>query len=230
MKKCPTCGEATEYWELRCARCAVSSDIPNDWPILLVGPSLRYRLTVFIEWLAGAAVVGTGVYLAESPLLKSLSWLFTGAILTVIQIVLFLLVVIVILGCVTAAYLGYSQLRSKAAYAVSKTKINFSDIIEDYETIVDDIAGGPPTDTRFVDREFELEKVRLTRVKQNWLAQRLSYGDIEIYIDQTVKPAIVIPGVINPHAFKEKLELILKWRASVSLQPRQGLLSKMQKP
>jgi hypothetical protein len=230
MGNCTACGEAKHNWEVRCAQCVISSDIPDDWPILLVGLSLRYRLVVFFESVGGALVVGTAVYLAVAPVLQLLSRVLSGTALTISQIVWFLLVVILIIGCVTAVYLGYSQLKSNAFYEVSKTKIKFSNIIESYESMEDEIAGAPPIDTRFVKNDLPLKKVRSINVKQGWLARHLSYGEIEIFLDQGGNPWAVIPGVTDPFAFKEKLELIVRYGVSASVLPTQGPRSNPQKP
>lgn len=212
MDKCETCGQAKQRWELRCAICALASDMPDDWYILLVAPSLRYRLIRFVASLAGALTLGAIVYFGAAPTVQVLSSLVSGALLTILALILLLIFVVVILGCVTVAYLAYDQLRSSASFAVSKTKIRFSDVFKDYDTIVDDLSGEPPTSTQFIEREIKLASVRRTAVKQGRLGQWLSYGDVEIYTDQNDKPTMLIAGVVNPHVFREKLELLVNAR------------------
>jgi hypothetical protein len=228
MEKCPECGEAKERWEFRCAQCCMRSDASDDWPILLVGPSLRYRLVAFLTGLAGAFIVATTVYFGASPAAQLLASLFSGALLTILALALLLIEVVVMVGCVTAAYDAYGDFRNRAIFEVSKTKITLSNVINEYDSMVDEISGGTPTNTRFVDYQVELDRVRRTLVKQGWLARRLSYGDIEIYADPGDKLTVRIPGVHNPHAFRKRLELLLKSRASLLLE--QGALSKSQTP
>jgi hypothetical protein len=206
MEKCQTCGSAKECWELRCTRCAMASRMSDDGPILLVGPSQRYRSKMLIASLAGLAAVGTIVYLGEASAIPLSPSPFLRVLLTIIATALFLFVVIIMLGYLAAVYFAYDLLRSNAIYAVSKTMLTFDDIFNDY----DDINGEPPTSSKFIHREIKLKSVRRICVKEDWPALWFCSGDVEIYADQSDKPAMIIPGVVNPHIFREKFDLLLK--------------------
>jgi len=210
MEKCQTCGSGKEVWELRCTRCATASPMSDDGPILFVGSSQRYRFNMLIVSLAGLAAVGTILYLGEVSTIPLSSSPFLRVLLTTIAAVLFLFVVIIMLGYLAAVYFAYDLLRSNAVFAVSKTRLTFDDVFNDYDGFEDGIDREPSASSKVIHREIELKSVRRICVKEGWLAQWFCFGDVEIYAGQSDKPSMIVPGVVNPHIFREKFDLLVK--------------------
>ncbi len=201
---------------MRCVECALASPaIPDDWPLLAVAPSLRYRLVTGLTNALGCALLGAIVFFLGSMLGGALPRLLTGAVLTMSALVALAVEWIVLLACFTGVVLSLSGIRSAALFSFSKTALDFHDVIKSYDTSVDELLDENAKETKFVDRQFKLADVRNVSVRQGFLGRQLGCGDIEIWGTKDSRP-LIIPGVINPNGFKQRLELILEHRANAA--------------
>jgi len=207
-RQCETCDKTNETWELRCTSCALSSDIPDDWPILIVGPSLAYRIVAGVKLATPFTFVGALVFLAAVRLNEFAPQILTGTILIIVQLIIMIARIVAAVMCISSIYVAFSQIvNNHAIFSISKTKIKFGDHVDLYDSIEDDV----PRETKFIDAETKLTDVRRFHVTQGWFANQLGQGDVEIFTDESAKPKVIIPGVTRPFIFKEKLDLILRY-------------------
>ena len=205
MDPCASCGRVLERWEIRCIECAVQTAIPEDWYILIAGPSLRYRWVVALARATGALVMAFLIAGASLALAEYLQRISTGGFLSVLQVIVALGGLIATLVCLSLVYVAFSEIKTNAAFAVSKTKINFQNVVQLYDKLDDDV----PSETKFTESDLLLADVRRIQVGQAWLARLLGYGHIHVFTDGT-KPAADIMGVVHPHRFAESLRLIVR--------------------
>src|SRR5437773_5877093 len=79
LKACETCGGDNDYWEVRCVRCALPSPtVKDDWPLLAVAPSVRYRLATGIRNALGFVLVGVVVFIVGRLLPEFLTRFLSG--------------------------------------------------------------------------------------------------------------------------------------------------------
>ena len=197
--RCSGCGGVLEPWEVRCMRCAVSTDAPDGLNILAGGHSLAYRVARSLTMAAGGALAGAFGFFVALAVFRFLPSLFGGAILSVAQAA-------VTLGGVLAAVIGFSaiavsfgELQRNASFEVSKEVLRFNDL--------HDPSGA---EAKFIEREIALAAVSRVCVDQSWFGRLFDYGTIEIFTNCSLNPSAVIPGLSRPHAFAEKLQLLLK--------------------
>ncbi|MGA7325630.1 MAG: hypothetical protein WBX25_14345 [Rhodomicrobium sp.] len=202
--RCSGCGVILEPWEVRCTRCAVLTDTLDCLNILASGHSLAYRVARSLTTAAGGALAGAFGFFVALAVFRFLPSLFGGVVLSIAQAV-------VTLGGVLAAVIGFSaiavsfgELQRNASFEVSKEVLRFNDL--------HDPSGA---EAKFIEREIALAAVSRVRADQSWLGRLFDYGTIEIFTNCSLNPSAVIPGLSRPHAFKEKLELILKNREGV---------------
>jgi len=208
MNTCATCGEANESWEVRCTTCAVASAIPDDWNILLIGPSLWFRLIEAVKSATTFVFVGVLILIVAGLLVRLAPLVFSGTFLSIFRAVIAIAGLFLSVACISGVYVAFSEFRGHASFSVSKKKIELNDYVDLYDSLEDDV----PRETKFIKADTKLADVLSTRVKQGWLARRLGYGNIEVFTDDSSRPTAIIPGVTKPNVFKAKLDQILQYR------------------
>jgi hypothetical protein len=200
LRKCPTCGETKEIWEKGCVNC--DSD---DLFVFAVGSSLRYRLTTGLIKVSAFILASLLIMELVKIILKILPHVLSGTPLIICQIVIAITGVLIFVVCITCGYISLTEIRSNASYAISKTKISFSNIKNSFAWIDDEI----PKEPKLTLIDSNMADVGDIRVKQGWLGRHLDYGEIDIYMHKDLKPTIEIPGVIRPYIFIERFNLLL---------------------
>jgi hypothetical protein len=141
----------------------------------------------------GGALAGAVSIAGAVALLALLPLIFSGPFLPLIQAVVMLAGIFAAVIGFSAVFVSFSELqRNNASLEISRDVLRFNDL--------------------HVEREIDLAEVCCVRVDQGWFAGIFHYGAIEVFTDPGPEPEAVIPGISRPHAFKEKLELILKHR------------------
>jgi hypothetical protein len=221
MKKCETCGNTCERWELRCAPCASqSAAIPDSYCILLARPSHLYTILVALRIAAIFMACGVLAYIILLAVeYNLLPWLLSGTSLAICRTIVFLVGILVVIACFSGAYIALQDIRNYQSFAISKKTIDCLGISK----IPGPIDGIAPSETKLLRGELKLADVKELRVKQRRISRRFDWGDVEIYTDNRKKPAMIMNGIIKPFQFKEKLELVMKNSTlPVSLQTNQA--------
>ncbi len=161
-------------------------------------------------------LIGASVFIIALVLVELLPRFLTGTFLSIIQAVVALAGIFLPIMAFAGVYAAFSEFRSNASFSISKAAIKFGEVIELHEKIGDDT----PSETKFIDKEIELGRIRKIRVEQGWFARRLDYGNVAIFTEKEDKPEFVIPGVIKPHAFRDKFERIIELRNATLWEPK----------
>jgi hypothetical protein len=151
---------------------------------------------------SGGALVGVAALAAALGLVFFLPYVVSGALLLLGQIAAILAGFFMAFIGLWAVLVSFGEVGNSARVEVSKAALCFNDL--------QDPSGA---EAKFAEREIALDMVNRISVEQGWLARLFGYGDIAVFTSPGAKPSAVIRGIARPHAFKEKLELILLSRA-----------------